>query len=281
MATAENALPPELEQEIFETAALMHPSTIPVLLRVARRVLIWIEPFLYRVIRLDLLPLADAVRHAIRTKPASFFQDSVRHLFLNSSEGWSAGEISELLRHCTRLVSFYTTGEFTTPAMLPLLGRMLPVRKWGGPLELLFGSAAAVDLNHPFFRNVTHLDLFDLVKDSDTRLSAGLGALPALTHLCLNNNVGVSFLRRVLEQCAHLQLLIHMWNHFYSEPARGIAANPPVVDVRFVVGVFHSYWDDWEAGARGGVDFWVAADTFVARKRRGEIAASHYLLDHF
>lgn len=34
--------PPELEQEIFETTALMHPREIPTLLRVARRVLIWL-----------------------------------------------------------------------------------------------------------------------------------------------------------------------------------------------------------------------------------------------
>ena len=33
--------PVELEREIFETVALIHKDTIPTLLRVARRVLIW------------------------------------------------------------------------------------------------------------------------------------------------------------------------------------------------------------------------------------------------
>lgn len=33
--------PVELEREIFETAALLYPATIPSLLRVARRVLVW------------------------------------------------------------------------------------------------------------------------------------------------------------------------------------------------------------------------------------------------
>jgi hypothetical protein len=35
------AFPLELEREIFETTALLHPTEIPTLLRVARRVLIW------------------------------------------------------------------------------------------------------------------------------------------------------------------------------------------------------------------------------------------------
>jgi hypothetical protein len=34
-------LPADLEREIFELAALIHPSTIPGLLRVAHRVLVW------------------------------------------------------------------------------------------------------------------------------------------------------------------------------------------------------------------------------------------------
>ncbi|KAJ7928326.1 hypothetical protein B0H13DRAFT_2311607 [Mycena leptocephala] len=43
------AFPPDLEREIFGTTALMYPGEMPTLLRVARRVLIWIEPLLYRV----------------------------------------------------------------------------------------------------------------------------------------------------------------------------------------------------------------------------------------
>jgi hypothetical protein len=37
----EPIFPVELEQVIFETTALMHPTAIPALLRVARRVLVW------------------------------------------------------------------------------------------------------------------------------------------------------------------------------------------------------------------------------------------------
>jgi len=37
---------------------------------------------------------------------------------------------------------------------------------------------------------------------------------------------------------------------------------------------------DWEVGAKGGVDFWAAADAFVAQKRRGETAQSLYWMNH-
>ncbi|KAJ7100695.1 hypothetical protein B0H15DRAFT_943991 [Mycena belliarum] len=279
MAT-EHPLPTELEREIFETAALMHPPDSPSLLRVARRVHFWIEPFLYRVIRLDRLPVSEAVRQAMRAKPASFFRDSVRHLFLNPAL-WSADEVHALLRLCPRLESLYTLGEFSTPALLPALQGLPHLRRWGGPLDGLFGTHAAIDLAQPFFRRITHLDLFDAAHNGDVRLAAGLAALPALTHLCLNNTVGAGFVRQVLADCARLRVLVHLWNPFLSGSAREIAANPPVPDARFVVGVFVNYWDDWEVGAHGGTDFWAAADAFVAQKRVGAIEASCYWLDHF
>ncbi|KAJ6472876.1 hypothetical protein C8R47DRAFT_1145659 [Mycena vitilis] len=49
----EPVFPLDLERDIFEFTALKYPSTIPHLLRVCRRVLAWVEPILYRVLRLD------------------------------------------------------------------------------------------------------------------------------------------------------------------------------------------------------------------------------------
>ncbi|KAJ7088695.1 hypothetical protein C8R44DRAFT_892752 [Mycena epipterygia] len=276
--------PPELEREIFETAALMHPKTIPVLLRVAHRVLIWIEPVLYRVIRIDhlpVLPMADAVRRAMEAKSASFFEESVRHLLLAPIPNWSDEDVCTLLRLCPRLVSFaISKGCFSRPPSLSILQGMHEVRNWSGSLEDLFGSHTTIDLGHPFFRTVTHMDIFEVVHDDDIRICPGLAALPALTHLCLNGGTGAGAVRRVLEQCMHLRVLVNMWHKSDNEGAYEIASNPPVTDVRFVVSMFSDYWKDWEVGARGGIDFWAAADMFVARKRRGEIELTCYLLEH-
>ncbi|KAJ7743691.1 hypothetical protein DFH07DRAFT_943151 [Mycena maculata] len=43
----------ELERQIFELAASLYPRTMPVLILVGRRVKIWIEPLLYRVLALQ------------------------------------------------------------------------------------------------------------------------------------------------------------------------------------------------------------------------------------
>ncbi|KAJ7691867.1 hypothetical protein B0H14DRAFT_3906143, partial [Mycena olivaceomarginata] len=73
------AFPPELERELFETAALVHPATIPALLRVAKRVLLWIEPYLYRVIRMhrDNRAMVTAVLEAMKSKTQEFFRQAV------------------------------------------------------------------------------------------------------------------------------------------------------------------------------------------------------------
>ncbi|KAJ7195761.1 hypothetical protein GGX14DRAFT_545819 [Mycena pura] len=65
----------------IEISAIRHPEIAPVLLRVARRVLIWIEPLLYRVMRVGKSRRrAAAFLEATKTKPPAFFADSVRVL---------------------------------------------------------------------------------------------------------------------------------------------------------------------------------------------------------
>ncbi|KAJ6598390.1 hypothetical protein DFH09DRAFT_1394599 [Mycena vulgaris] len=267
-------LPVELEREIFETTALLHRNTIPVLLRVARRVLIWIEPLLYTVLSMYEEEMAKAVQRAMRVKLPSFFRDNVRHLWLNPSLSMSDEELYDLLRLCPRLVSLACFGDFSSPVLLPILQGMSEVRRWSGSLDCLFGSRAAIDLGNPFFRTVTHMNIVGALAmdNSDLQMCGGLAAMPALTHLCQSAALWYGdFLRHVLDQCSHLQLVVNFLHTPDIEVARRIAASPPVADVRFVVYVCDNYWDDWYTGTRGGNDFWAAADAFVARKRRGEI----------
>ncbi|KAJ6598415.1 hypothetical protein DFH09DRAFT_1131724 [Mycena vulgaris] len=260
------ALPVELEREIFETTALMHRNTIPVASGSP------IEPLLYTVLAMDEAEMAKAVQRAMRVKPPSFFRDHVRHLLLSPSRSLSDEELHEILRLCPRIVSLCLGHMMSKPALLPILEAMSEVRRWSGSLDGLFGTGRAVidhPLGNPFFRTVTHMDIFDAVDNSDLD---GLAAMPALTHLCLSDDLacGDNFLRHVLDQCSHLQLLANFL-HYSEDKITEIAANPPVADLRFVVYVYHDYWAEWKTYARGGHDFWAAADAFVARKRRGEI----------
>ncbi|KAJ7176752.1 hypothetical protein C8R46DRAFT_1213332 [Mycena filopes] len=132
----------------------------------------------------------------------------------------------------------------------------------------MFGSAAAIDLGLPFFRNVTHMDLFNSCVDQQVWIMPALAALPALTHLGLTES-DVAFLCLVLEQLPRLQVLAVTMED--GDPGGEIPPGAPVSDPRFVVVVNGHYWVDWEIGVLGGMDFWAAADLFVARKRKGEI----------
>ncbi|KAF7377553.1 hypothetical protein MSAN_00177600 [Mycena sanguinolenta] len=284
--------PVELERVIFEDTAVFYPAAIPALLCVARRVFIWIEPFLFRIIRTDRKPLADAVLHAMKAKPASFFDTSVRHVYFklgSHSTQWTETEACALLSLCPRLHSFGAVAYWSPAALPPILNELHAVRRFSGCLDDIFGHALAVDLKLPFFQRITHMDVFENFGDvswnkgrGGLQICADLAGLPALTHLCVHRGVHEGLLNHILKECVHLKVLMTKFD--VVDHAREHAAAIQITDGRYLVvvtGTDEEYWADWERGARGGMDFWAAADEFVARKRNGEISASSYLLDHW
>ncbi|KAJ7453264.1 hypothetical protein B0H11DRAFT_2071639 [Mycena galericulata] len=97
LSDGEPSLPPEIEQEIFGWTAIHYPSSIPTLMRVARRVQLWgvcnvVEPYLFRVIMPPPGPPFSIIENAVlrptpQSKPASFYRDAVRYVhFVYQSE---------------------------------------------------------------------------------------------------------------------------------------------------------------------------------------------------
>ncbi|KAJ7458296.1 hypothetical protein B0H11DRAFT_2061639 [Mycena galericulata] len=278
-ADLEASLPPEIEREIFEWTAIHHPSSIPTLLRVARRVQLWVEPYLYRI----MIPepgrpysiVEDAVlRPTSQSRPASFYRDAVRHLYLS----YQFDASPEVLKVFTRTRYLAVTGSrvdsISPSELIPILLGM-DLRRLSLSLEDLFGGREHIDLNHPLFNSITHLDVFDHVASIAPQISPHVTALPALTHLCLNNGVPGHILRALLSDCPRLRVLVNLWG--IASPARYFARNPPVSDPRFVVGVYSDYKNEWIAGARGALDFWTIAEEFVRRKRSGGIPGLYLL----
>ncbi|KAJ6508997.1 hypothetical protein C8R45DRAFT_461994 [Mycena sanguinolenta] len=270
---SESSFPIDLEREIFELAAILHPSVITTLLRVSRRVFVWIEPFLYRVICSS---SHSAILHLRTSKPPAFFHIAVRHLFLDgvSTHDWSVEDANDVLRLCTGVVNFAAIGRFSHPALLPLLANM-QLQRISVCLEVLFGGYDSIDLGHSAFLSITHIDIFDTIVSGEMKICAHLPALPALTHLCLNNDVPWDVLRNLLRDCLRLELLVVLWHRSYGEDW---LQDSPIRDMRFVTTVFGDYWQEWEQGARGLSDFWTMADDFVAQKRCGAIPGTEPLL---
>ncbi|KAJ7493079.1 hypothetical protein B0H11DRAFT_2191114 [Mycena galericulata] len=163
MMASEPLLPVELEREIFEFTAHMHPDSIPTLLQVARRVLIW----------------------AIKSKPPAFFREGVRHLYLGNDEYRSLEEAAQVLRVCAGVVNLAVMSNYSHPTILPILAEMKIQRMAVNP-AVLFGNRQAIYLRHQSFAHITHLDVFGTIGEEDAHLYAQITALPTLTHLCLN-----------------------------------------------------------------------------------------------
>ncbi|KAJ6592517.1 hypothetical protein B0H19DRAFT_1245385 [Mycena capillaripes] len=155
----------------------------------------------------------------------------------------------------------------------------MPLRRLAIALCPLFGGSVSVDLAHPAFRSITHLDMFDAIDGLDS-VWPQISTLPALTHLALHRSAPrhIPIMMTVLLECPRLELLLILWS-LYAESHYASQQIPHVYDVRFVMGMYNSYIVDWEAGAKGLPDMWSRADDFVARKRRGEIKETCYWLN--
>ncbi|KAF7340281.1 hypothetical protein MVEN_01947100 [Mycena venus] len=183
----------------------MHPSTIPTLLRVARRVLIWIEPLLYRVVCSN---KHLAILSAMKSKPPAFFHNAVRHLLLDGiSTDWTMEEAYIVLGLCKGVINFSAIGKFSNPSLLPILS-VMRIQRMAACLEVLFGDPQSIDLYHRAFSSITHLDIFDEIGPGETNICPHLPILPALTHLCLSKDVPRDIMQGLLTNCPRLEILV-------------------------------------------------------------------------
>ncbi|KAJ7229905.1 hypothetical protein GGX14DRAFT_538261 [Mycena pura] len=263
-AVGEPLFPPELEREIFETTGLIYPRSIPTLLRVCRRSLMWIEPMRYRLIRSSNRGHAKIIERVKNSKPPSFFRGAVRHLALNRD--LTEVEKMEVLSVCTGVVDLVL--HEATPAMLPLLSAMR-LQRLAVSLMCLFGRFTGVG-PAPLFASVTHLHLSDWPLPC---ILAFLPTLPALTHLRFNVWLPWSDIAMLLRECKKLEVLAP-----FLRPSE-VVAEDVVRDIRLVVVGYADYWDGVLYNKIGipffsapaWCDFWECADAFVTKRRSGAV----------
>ncbi|KAJ7446008.1 hypothetical protein B0H11DRAFT_2290743 [Mycena galericulata] len=252
-------LPPELERTIFELSVHLHPGSAPKLLLVAHRVLTWIDPLIYRVISIE--RNSDPILHTLHLKPTQFFDDNVRHLFVDRLTG---DALVEILSACTRIQSLVLLAPkpYARSAVLRLRPQKLAIE-----LDSLFGDTDLVDFSLPLFTTITRLDLIEIISEFIKPWS-NLALLPALTHLALLAHTPPDVTIQILRSCPRVEVLVRM--HINTNSFK---ESRFIEDVRFVSMILLTtdYKTDWESGANGGMDFWARADKFVAMKRRGEI----------
>ncbi|KAJ7689283.1 hypothetical protein B0H17DRAFT_1202407 [Mycena rosella] len=265
--------PLELEREIFETTAELYPVSIrkPCLLLVAKRVREWIERIKYR--SFSTVPNAsqcsfDLLQAAIlsNSKSADFFHKYVQHLLIGTLR---IEEVISVLSACSGLCSLMLLTELVVgPSILPSLAAM-KLRRLSVYLLKLFGGAQWIDLSHPAFTSLTHLEAFDMsfrLRLEDLSLST-VGLPPTLTHLALNG-IRKSEALEVLSTCPKLEILLRMTYSSRYKPEDLLSIDDP----RFVsMSLSKDMNSEWLAGTKGSVDYWVRAERFIVKKRRGEI----------
>ncbi|KAJ7916985.1 hypothetical protein B0H13DRAFT_1870678 [Mycena leptocephala] len=304
--SADPTFPEDLERCIFESAALFHPDCIPALLLVAHRVKIWqvpfvqfgfyvlknvvfrIEPLFYKVVTIygppsRKVPKPNTIfRHSVpafysfmKSKPASFFPDNVRHIQL---VGIPIAEILKALAACNATINL---------ALFDVSSLSARRNYWLNP------DSPKWDFAHPLFAQITHLDLPGNHGEQWADWSL-LTSIPRLTHLSFSDDFlsGRSLFNVILEHCKSLQVLAMLFADlpmykYIALLLRGEYPHYPDFDPRVIFLVVGDRQTDWEAGARGGNDYWIAAEGLVEKHRGGDFdgafprLALSPLTDHF
>ncbi|KAJ7051269.1 hypothetical protein C8F01DRAFT_1175458 [Mycena amicta] len=283
-------LPPELEREIFEIAALSNPKCICALLCVAHRVLEWIEPFLYRSIRFedDNHITLSALRRVMQSKPPPFFAAAVRHIVVTR-----AINFDDVVCHCTKTTHLVLAPiEDAQPETLPLYLKCMPdIQRLAACLEdglpySTYPSVESLAVFLPRFAGVTHFELFDGTRarmhDLSERIVPFICSLPALTHLAVNDIMEHALLEILLAGCEKLQILCWLArtsDSLHERETALLAEDGFTRDPRLVL-VVYGKWDDGAALPEPGHNtYWDISEAFVERKRTGEIAETCFVAE--
>jgi len=271
-------LPPELERQIFELCAFSRPVTIPELMLVAWRVKEWVEPLLYRTI---IISPSNSTRHPIEgypifttqtllalllSKPASFFHDSVRHLLLHAVED---DFVKFILSVCTGVENLWAPN--ASVALVDLSLTPFPLSQLYTNFVPLFNEVPHTSL---IFARLTHLELIGPPPDEGVDVSSKLSLLPRLTHLSFNEEEFVPTCLDLLQDCRCLSALVFLdgksLKHSFHEYEVVLSQDP-----RFVV-LYSLWFKDWRNGVYTGMDYWSRAESFIAKRRSGEIDVREY-----
>ncbi|KAJ7677756.1 hypothetical protein DFH06DRAFT_1421871 [Mycena polygramma] len=227
--------PLEIELEIFTATAMLHEETMPTLLRVAHRVLIWTYT---RDRSITLCNPKEHVRNVMWW--ADWQEENLRTLF-SICTGIKNLALRTLNPQLVDCISSLRLQRMTSPL-------------WSHLLPTLASCSS-----------LTHLHVLDYGE----AVFPWIKTLPSLTHLCLANTLYTDrlLIETLLKKGQQLRVCVLFLNP-YGQRASG----PWIDDDRVVIMPLeasdHYYVQDWKLGAAGGKDFWVRAEEFLELKRR-------------
>ncbi|KAJ7662164.1 hypothetical protein DFH06DRAFT_1471732 [Mycena polygramma] len=276
---SEPRLPVELERNIFELAARAHSKSIPKLLLVAQRVKIWLEPILYSVVVFSHpIPghLSFGPTHFSSAIQSQAISGYVKHLFIPYDKVLAI-DLELVLASCTAVENLVLPSlqipEGTD--LLPFVSAM-PLRRLRTTLADLF-FMGGIDFTHSLFTHITHLELMEDLFFAQREDWKGLSLIPNLTHLAFLVKKSLPIFQCALTACSALQVLIFVHIHHLNIQDVGFGLESLAHDTRFICMPASPLSQDWQIGARGGDDFWVRAEKFIAKRVSGEVDSENFV----
>ncbi|KAF7314160.1 hypothetical protein HMN09_00575300 [Mycena chlorophos] len=198
MSSPTPLLPPELECAIFTLAAELDPPLCTVLILVARRVFVWIEPLLYQRIDFTSESASQALINAAKEKP-TLLESGVRRLVIRLKPSIDTTELITVALPACRNLTHLCIKHSSDPLPGPdsdypgLLGTLqhLPIRRLALSINRLLNGPpasppldAAAALPHLTHLRISHASPGLLVASTHARTF--IAALPSLTHLAIH-----------------------------------------------------------------------------------------------
>ncbi|KAJ7111344.1 hypothetical protein C8R44DRAFT_933490 [Mycena epipterygia] len=104
-----------------------------------------------------------------------------------------------------------------------------------------------------------------------------LSLIPQLTHFAFNDTDFGPLCGELLETCRPLAVLVFLRSQaqgglrINASQAAELSKDPRLVEMRCVY-----YLLDWQMGAHAGKDYWSRTESFIAKRRSGEIDVLQY-----
>ncbi|KAJ7578978.1 hypothetical protein C8J56DRAFT_334103 [Mycena floridula] len=253
-----NDLPPELQRQIFQSAARSRTDSALALLLVAKKINIWILPMVYRMVTLGIHD-APLFLRTMDTIPHSFFAIHVKKLCLT---------VAVPIQTATRILQT-CIGVESLACWIDVRSRVTSVAPLIISLSL---TRLSIEINHftgllnhsttasTWFSGLTHLEIIYHFGPL-TQLN-GLAAFPSLSHVRLKGPLSFpeQYLAKVISQCQYLDILVVIVDDFSEEEE--VELDPRVIFMPCPEVVVY----DWEAGFRGLPDTWSQAEAGVKKQ---------------
>ncbi|KAF7304576.1 hypothetical protein HMN09_00860300 [Mycena chlorophos] len=282
-------LPLELEREIFELSAWHDKPTMLVLILVASRVRVWIEPLLHRVIRIRTREQFKAL-HERLTNNATYCASVCHVLFTGASWPELYHALEYILRECTNLVDLgiWVGDAWKTPPAAAAAGcaageRQEPrnflevasprLSRLSLMLEDLTGVPGALifapDLR--CFTSVTHLDLVDFNPQPPAILALlKRPVLPSLACLAIAD-ADIELCRAILALPRPLRILC-IYGELVPEHIEATIPDPRFCVVYAADSQYSQAIGSTLRGANAGL--WELAERRVETRRRNAVEAA-------